>query len=174
MNNTLYLIVGKSGSGKDTVINKICEFYNYTKVVSYTTRPKRYEGEDTHIFVTDKDYNMAQDIVAYTRFNNYRYWATQKQCDSSDFYIIDPAGIDYFKTHYHGNKKVIIINVTAPLHIRFFRMLSRGDGFKAAINRLINDHKVFKNLETDYVVNNIHSVIRVALYIVENIVRYTL
>ena len=173
MSDTLYLIVGKSGSGKDTVINKICEFYHYTKVVSYTTRPKRYEDEDTHIFVTDKDYNMAQNITAYTRFNNYRYWATQKQCDNADFYIIDPAGIDYFKTHYHGNKHVVIINITAPLHTRFFRMLSRGDGLKDTINRLINDHKAFKNIQADYVVNNVRSVVYTALYIVDNIMRYT-
>lgn len=173
MNDTLYLIVGKSGSGKDTVINKVCELFNYTKVISYTTRPMRTPDENTHIFVTDKDFNMAKDIVAYTRFNNYRYWATQEQCENNDFYIIDPAGIDYFKSHYHGKKKIIIINITAPLHTRFFRMLGRGDGFISAINRLINDHKAFKNLEADYVVNNINSVIRVALYIVENIVKYS-
>ena len=122
MNDTLYLIVGKSGSGKDTVINKVCELFNYTKVISYTTRPMRTPDENTHIFVTDKDFNMAKDIVAYTRF---------------------------------------------------FRMLGRGDGFTSAINRLINDHKAFKNLEADYVVNNINSVIRAALYIVENIVKYS-
>ena len=62
---------------------------------------------------------------------------------------------------------------TAPLHTRFFRMLGRGDGFVSAINRLINDHKAFKNVEADYVVKNVNSVIRVALYIVENIVRYS-
>ena len=86
MNDTLYLIVGKSGSGKDTVINKVCELFNYTKVISYTTRPMRTPDENTHIFVTDKDFNMAKDIVAYTRFNNYRYWATQEQCENNDFY----------------------------------------------------------------------------------------
>ena len=109
MNDTLYLIVGKSGSGKDTVINKVCELFNYTKVISYTTRPMRTPDENTHIFVTDKDFNTAKDIVAYTRFNNYRYWATQEQCENNDFYIIDPAGINYFKSHYHGKKKIIII-----------------------------------------------------------------
>lgn len=172
MSNTLYLIVGKSGSGKDTIVNKICDLYHYKKLISYTTRPMRTADENTHIFATDKDFNIANDIVAYTRFNNYRYWATQEQCDNADFYIIDPAGISYFKSHYHGSKKIVIINITAPLRTRFFRMLSRGDSFMSAINRLINDHKVFKNIEADYVVNNINSVIRTALYIVENIMRY--
>ena len=38
-------IVGKSGTGKSTLVNKLKFKYNLTSVESYTTRPPRYENE---------------------------------------------------------------------------------------------------------------------------------
>jgi guanylate kinase len=47
----IYLIVGRSGFGKDTVVDCLCERYGYKRIISYTTRPRRNE-QDKHIFVT--------------------------------------------------------------------------------------------------------------------------
>lgn len=167
--DTIYLIVGQSGAGKDSIVNKMCELKpdDYRKVISYTTRPKRYEDEDTHIFVTDEEYHKAKNIVAYTRFNNYRYWATQEQCEECNLYIIDPAGVEFFKNNYHGNKRVITINIKASLRQRFMRMMKRGDGIKKTISRLINDRKEFKNFYADYVIHNnnfMYTVVRIMDY----------
>ena len=154
--DVLILIVGKSGSGKDTIVKYLCNKYNYTQLKSYTTRNKRSETEDTHIFITEEEFNKLDNIVAYTEFNNYRYCATQEQCDNSDFYIIDPDGVDYFKEKYNGNKTPIIIYMDVPFVKRFKRMLERGDSIKSAIKRILYDREKFNNINfnPDYIIMN--------------------
>lgn len=87
-----YLIAGRTGSGKDFLAEKLME-YGLTAVKSYTTRPKRTDDEDSHIFITKEDADTITDKVATTTINGYEYFATKSQVESSDIYIIDPNGI---------------------------------------------------------------------------------
>ena len=52
----IYLIVGKSGSGKTTLVEALKK-YGYTSIESYTTRPKRFEGETGHTFITEEEFD---------------------------------------------------------------------------------------------------------------------
>ena len=130
MTNTLtrpiLLITGKSGVGKDTIADFLCKSYGYTKVKSYTTRPPRYEGEDTHIFVSRSAFNELSNRVAYTNRNGVEYCATAAQANNSDIYIIDPPGIEYFLEQYRSRRKIIIIEVTCPESQRIGRVLNRS------------------------------------------------
>ena len=129
-------------------------------IESYTTRPPRYEGETGHIFVTDKEYEaMKDDMVAYTVFNGCRYWATNKQVEDSDIYIIDPAGVKYFKEHYKGNKQVITVELLAQKKVRYRRMRGRGDSWRQAKKRLRHDRTAFKDTGAMITINaNINDV----------------
>ena len=83
----LFCIVGRSGSGKDSIVDSFCEKhpeYKDTKLLSFTTRPKRSESENTHTFITNAEYehikNSSEDsIFAETSINDYVYFATQNQ-----------------------------------------------------------------------------------------------
>ena len=74
----LVLLVGKSGSGKNYIINSLKEKgYNIKDVKSRTTREPRYGGEDTHIFVDESRYvndKLFNTIIAYTFFNGNHYY----------------------------------------------------------------------------------------------------
>jgi len=72
--------------------------------------------------------------------------------DTHNLYVIDPAGVEYFKTHYGGNKKPYVIYIYATLKDRILRMRDRGDSDTQVLQRLINDIDAFKN------VNNISDV----------------
>ncbi len=153
-----YLIVGKSATGKTTIIDEVCKKYNYKSIQSYTTRKPRYKGEGGHIFTNEEKYFQDLNdgkIIAYTYFNNAHYYATIEQLEDefTIFYIIDSLGIQYLqeKVGDKFNFKTIYINI--PLHIRIFRILKR-DGFKKAISRLWNDYKMFKDLQYDYEIFN--------------------
>lgn len=150
------LLVGKSGSGKDTIANRLCKYYNFTQLKSYTTRPMRYSTENTHTFITDEEFDKLENIVAYTEFNGYRYCATQEQIDNSDIYIIDPDGINYLYNHYNGNKKIISIYVDVNPISRFFRMIHRKDTISKAFNRIMYDRNKFKKIKYDYIIMNKH------------------
>jgi guanylate kinase len=72
--HTLMIFVGKSGSGKSSLINRLCEREGYTQVISHTTRPRRNENDNDHIFITEEDYYATKlngDIVAETKINGY-------------------------------------------------------------------------------------------------------
>lgn len=156
MNNNIYLIIGRSGSGKTSIVEYIQNnFKERTSIESYTTRPPRYEGETGHIFVSDEEFDKLTDLVGYTEFNGYRYAATAQQVEENDFYVIDPEGVRYFAENYKGNKKAHVIIVEASLWTRFNRMRKR-DGWKKAIARIVHDAKAFEGMMylADYIVWN--------------------
>lgn len=153
MNKEIFLIVGESGSGKTTITEKLEEKYGLKSIQSYCTRLPRYNGETGHIFVTDEEFDKLTDMVAYTKFNNYRYCATSEQVETHDLYIIDPKGVNYFREHYKGDKNIKVIYISSDLVARYERMKNRaknnGDIYlkavKSALNRITNDVIEFKS-----------------------------
>lgn len=135
--------MGESGSGKDTIAEILRLDFGLTSLISYTTRPPRYKGENTHIFITDEEFVKLKNIVAYTEFNGYKYCATSEQVDNNDVYVIDPDGVIFFKECYKGDKEVFVVYLRVGMLTRFWRMIKRGDGIKAAWNRIKYDKEKF-------------------------------
>ena len=151
MTKFLYLIVGASGSGKDTVVNALCKRYGYKKVISWTTRSPRQDEKDksSHIFGVKDDYcraKMTNSVVAETHYNGNYYWATKEQVDKSDIYIIDIPGIETLKTKYK-HRPVKVIYLETDISTRRRRMKTRGDSLTKIVHRIQTDKEVFKNAE---------------------------
>ena len=142
----IYLIVGASGSGKTSLVTELERYYGYKSIPSYTTRLPRHENELGHTFVTKEELDQLEDIVAYTEYDNNFYAATSEQVNNYDLYVIDPAGIKYFKENYVGAKGVVIIYLKSPLTVRMERMEHRN-GFDEALNRVKKDIFVFRDSE---------------------------
>lgn len=88
----IILIVGKSGSGKDTVAEEL-EGHGLSSVISHTTRPRR-NSSDRHVFVSETEADaLWPSAVATTTINGFRYFATRDDILSADIYVIDPAGL---------------------------------------------------------------------------------
>ena len=164
MNNTLYLFVGQSGSGKSTMVNQLELQYGYTSVQSYTTRHRRYEGETGHIFVTDDEFNRLTDMVAYTDYNGFRYCATAQQLDESNLYVIDIPGVEYLLEKYNNKKRPItILYFDTNTKKRVLRMIDRGDNDAKIVSRLLVDgsddwYEQLKRIYTKYnkIYNNLN------------------
>lgn len=136
MSKYIYLVVGPSGSGKTTVVSELCRRYGYHSVNSFTTRPKRYNGEQGHIFVTKSEFDeLRPKMCAYTIFDGNEYGATSKQVSKNDFYVIDEAGIEYFENHYKEGKVPIILYIDANAEQVQARMAYRGDSAEQIKNR---------------------------------------
>lgn len=88
-----YLIIGRSGVGKDTLADYMSDM-GLRQLLSYTTRPMRSPDEATHNFVTEEEAAQLTDRVAQTTIDGYEYFATRHQLNLCDTYVIDPQGAD--------------------------------------------------------------------------------
>ena len=159
--HVLLCIMGESSSGKDTLVNKLCEMTGYNQLVSYTTRPRRVNEGDTHIFVTNEDYQQMFEegqVAAYTEINNCKYWCTINQLYQNDVYIIDCQGVEVLKSLNLPNLRMVTVYVNVPEEIRKERAKSRGDDMDVYRSRCLSERQQFrdmkKNMNVDYVIPN--------------------
>lgn len=94
----IYLIIGRSGSGKDYLAKKL-EDRGLNVVKSYKTAEPRSSSDDTHIFITKEEAKKYTDRVAETVINDIEYFATREQVENSDVYIINPEALNQLLTN---------------------------------------------------------------------------
>ena len=154
MGKIIALVVGESGTGKTIVCEKLGEKYGLRQVHSYTTRPRRPGETAGHIFIDESEMPDKAEMCAYTYYNGYHYFATSKQVDEADLYVIDPDGIDYFLKHYTGSRIPKVVRLTVPALTHMFRMIRRGDTDAQIMERVRLDTTAFANIKGDVVIEN--------------------
>lgn len=174
----LILLVGETGSGKDTVANKL----PYKKVISYTTRPMRDVDTNgvNHWFVSDKEMDELEkkDLIAWTKTGDVRYCATiDSLTEDTMIYIINPDGVRWFKKHYKGSEvNIIVIGIYLPLEERKKRCKNRSDFKTSFMQRVKDEQKDFDkfrlNGEFDYLIKNTDS--NITAKIIESIININL
>lgn len=151
----LYLIIGRSGSGKTELTEALAERIGAKLVRSYTTRQKRDPNETNHIFAEKTDYFKAKKqglVVAETFFSGNFYWAQTDQLENSDIYVVDPKGEqDVRKAYENGilKKEPFAIKLAVARKEAERRMRTRGDLEGSVQTRLTNDDIVFKDFHYD-------------------------
>ena len=160
--HVLMCVMAESAAGKDKLVNELCNRNNLTQLISYTTRARRANEDDTHIFVDEETYQQMKDdnnIAAYTYINGNHYWSTINQLYESDFYVIDPRGVESLKALNLPNLHLVTIYVNVPEDVRKERAKLRGDDMNVYRNRCLSEREQFrdmkKNMNVDYVVPNI-------------------
>ena len=118
------LIVGRTASGKSTLA-KMLEDMGAKILKSYTTREQRNESDTDHIFITKEEAKTFKNKVARTVINGNEYFATLEQLEDSDFYIIDPCGIETF-LETMPDTKFEVIYVDTEKSLRKKRFMERG------------------------------------------------
>ena len=139
MNDPLFLLVGPSGSGKTTVSETLAKNYGYPTVESYTTRPRRYDGETGHTFITEAEFDELNNIIAYTTYNGFGYCTTKDQLDLVSTYVVDLPGVETLLQNYKTDRPIVIFYFNSTVTTRINRMLDRHDSDTAIVGRLHND-----------------------------------
>ena len=176
---TVFLIVGETSSGKDTFVHKICEECGYNQLISYATRPRRDGEGETHIFISSEDVKEYVDkMIAYTKIGEFEYFSTIPQLYESDFYVIDPQGVEYMKfiTQYKNidDVRFVTIYINTPAALRKERALNtRKDKPEVYFNRALDEQEEFTNFKAyakyDYAISNVDfkKAYKIFKYIVE-------
>ena len=161
--HVLMIFVGKSGSGKSTLIRELCKREGYTQLISQTTRPRRNEDDNDHVFVTEEDYYMAKlsgNIAAETEIDGYHYYATKDQVYEADYYTLDPQGLDSLLSINLPNLKPVVIYISCPDDIRMDRAVNqRGDNKQTFRSRNYSETAQFRKFiadeKWDYSIKNV-------------------
>lgn len=146
----VFLVIGRSGCGKDTLVNYMCQKYGLKKLKSYTTRPPRQNEEDTHIFISPEDVEKYRDdIIAYTKIGEFEYFATKSQLKDINFYIIDPKGVQDLENIPNLKEEFTFIKlfIYLPEKERKKRIALRGDSEEAFLKRQEGEKQQFDNFE---------------------------
>lgn len=141
MSKPLFLFVGPSGCGKTTVVQNLENQYGYKTVQSFTTRPQRHDNEVGHTFITDDEFDKLENIVAYTKYNGFRYCTTKNQLDLVISYVVDIPGVETLLKNYATDRSIIIFYLESTVKVRIERMIDRHDSDTAIIGRLCNDEE---------------------------------
>lgn len=138
----LFLIIGKTFSGKDTLLNSIlsneefCEENNLERLVRYTTREKReneIEGKEYH-FITDDEYesrfmnNKNATITTFNMVTGVVHYVTDfSSLDPNKNYITagDPESIEDYKSKI-GSENLCVIYLIPPNWTILQRLNTRG------------------------------------------------
>lgn len=167
MNNdehVLLCVIGRSASGKDTLVQKLCERTGLKQIISYTTRERRVNEGDTHIFINDEQYQYMEDenqIAAFTQIGQYKYCCTVKQLYENDIYVIDPAGVKHLRELNLPNLRLVTVYINVPDSVREYRALNlRGDDKIKWRVRNRNESEQFRQMlrdaDFDYAVQNLN------------------
>ena len=161
--HVLLCILGKTASGKDFLTNKLCERTGLKQLISYTTRERRVNEGETHIFSNAADYEQMQAegrIAAFTQIGQYKYWATIDQLYESDCYIIDYLGLKKLRELNLPNLRLVTVFINTPDNIREERALNKRKDDKAKFRaRSFAEREQFremqKNADFDYAISNL-------------------
>lgn len=151
-----FLVIGRTGSGKDTISQMLSEGYGLKILKSYTNRPMRVENEDTHTFISTDELNQHERLVE-KKISGYWYFSTEDQVRENDIYIIDPIAT-YELVKKMPDTKFVIIYCHAPREKRFEKAITRvkaediGKEVTVLFDREMSEMRMFDDFESWYVV----------------------
>ena len=133
--NHIYCIIGKSGTGKDTVLEEILKNVKINKLVPYTTRPMReveVNGGNYHFVSKDEFIKMDESgLVIEKRFYDtvhgewiYFTAVPQDTCDRDYIIITTQEAIPAFFEAF-GEDRVHVIYLRIDDKLRLERCINR-------------------------------------------------
>ena len=154
----IYVLLGKTASGKDTIASKLAK-KGLKRVVTYTTRPPRKgekEGENYH-FITNDEFERLISSGFFVEWRSYGtvdgLWYYGSSVDSYDtdedrIIILNPDGFHQIKKILEP-EKVKSIYVYSNIETIKNRLKKRGDKKEEAERRIEHDLIDFKGLENE-------------------------
>lgn len=161
----ILVFVGESASGKSTIEKLIHERYkDFSKVISYTTRPIRageQDGVDYHYITDEKFYSMADrdEFIEKAQYRGWNYGSAKNDYSDGKNHIVvlTPHGCRSLKKWSEkSGVKVVSVYFNVDRRSRMIKILNRGDDIDEAYRRNISDVGQFDGFEdeADYIIDN--------------------
>jgi guanylate kinase len=162
LKQTLFIIVGRSGTGKSSLVRDFNRHNpNYAKtIITTTTRPMR-EGEvngANYHFVIKEDFEkmIREDkLVEYVEYQGYYYGTTKDEFDISrtNIVVVEPVGLEKIREFFKDTFRIFVVKLDAPDAIILERMLRRNQPVEDIVKRYKDDKVRFENIYYDVLIN---------------------
>lgn len=161
----MIILIGESGSGKTTILERLCT-RGYQRAINHTTRDKRPSEENSKEmqFVTKPEFEKLweeQKLLQRAEFNG-QYYGISTQSLREDVVcisIVDSVKDIKEKAKALGkeNIPITVFYIHVPEQERVKRMLKRGDSIESIQIRMQIDKEKFKRAKevADYIIENI-------------------
>ena len=157
---TIIALMGKAGSGKDTIMRALLKqpaFKDAVPIISCTTRPRREKeqnGVDYH-FLTNEEFTnkiLSGDMLEATIFNDWCYGTSLENLskDKVNIGVFNPEGVGLLRGNSNINLKLIYIEANDK--DRLLRQLNRekNPDVHEIIRRYSADEMDFTEEEIQY------------------------
>lgn len=135
----IFLLMGKSTSGKDTIYRNLIEDESLflKKVVPYTTRPQRSGETDgvQYFFKTEEEYQdlkkkgqIIEERTYHTNYGEWRYFTVddgQIDLSDGDYLVIGTLESYCYIRDYFGKENVVPLLIDVEARIRLERAMKR-------------------------------------------------
>lgn len=126
-------LIGPSGAGKSTLVDYYIKQHPDARLhKSITTRPVRGDGDTSHRFVSDEEFDRlaaAGELIKPVEAFGYRYAITKiPEYDGITFVLLRYQFIEEFKRFY---PKATVIQIEASVDALLERVARRGDTVRA-------------------------------------------
>lgn len=162
----IFAVVGKSGSGKTSIVEKMKD--KIPVVIQYTTRPKRF-GELHGVDYNFKKHNEFIGMITRYEMASYQVFSVAngdewfyghkksdiERCENC-ILITNPKELKQLKNIYR--EKVVVVKIKASQETRMARYFNRDnmtqDNVKEMTRRMVADEKDFLSVIPDIVIEN--------------------
>jgi len=143
-NGKLIFVIGPSGVGKDTIVNRVVDGDSFCKAISHTTRdirPGEQNGVDYH-FISNSEF---REFIGQGVFHEYalvyeNYYGTMKTSITNPLKtginIIKIIEVDGAREMQKIYPDANFIFINAPVDVLKQRLINRGDKLESIIKRL--------------------------------------
>lgn len=158
----MVVLLGKSGSGKSTIVNELVKKYGYQNIKITTSRTKRKnEDENAYNFISENEFEnlISKDaFVTYLKTPIGYYGIKISDCintDNKHIIILSPSSFREFKSHM-ADLDITSIYLWCDRATLLIETIERGDNIEEAYRRNLHDEGHFEGIEkeVDYIVYN--------------------
>ncbi|EGT3659665.1 TPA: guanylate kinase [Clostridioides difficile] len=155
--NKIFVFLGYSGSGKDSIVTEISKQFNIPILISHTTRPPRGQSEiinKTYHFVDNKFFKKEKNnFIEMRKYivhdgGTWLYGIHKSELENKRYAlaIVDASGYKALEKYFIGTKtKLIPFFINTDENILRKRLINRGDNPKEIERRLKDDKLKFKD-----------------------------